>query len=214
MLQFCYIFAFLASFNCFAQEDENVPSPEHDYKVRPIRIGVKLGFPNFVGGNLEYVTPLLNDKLAVSLDYSSIKSDWFLNEEDKEDTSLDFFYLEAGINYYFFKAGKGLYGGVGYNNMKFKGEIGVSKDGVDGTGNINYSHSSVNIKLGAKIGGLFYVRPEIGYAFSSLPNNIDYKAVYEDGSTETETYDLIEELAAPDIFFKGLMANIGVGFAF
>lgn len=214
MLAFCSIFALLAGSNAFAQEDDNSTETERDYKVRPIRIGVKLGFPNFIGGNLEYVTPLFNDKLSVSLDYSDIRSDWFLNDEDSEDASLDFSYFEGGLNYYFFKAGKGLYGGVGYNNMKFEGEIAVSKDGVDGTGNINYSHSSVNVKLGAKIGGLFYLRPEIGYSFSSLPETFDYQAVYEDGSTETETYDLIEEFAVPDFFFKGFMANIGVGFAF
>ncbi|MGB7787003.1 MAG: hypothetical protein WBL27_12945 [Salinimicrobium sp.] len=214
ILKICFLFAFFATgFSAYAQETET-SKPERDYKVRPIRLGVKLGFPNFVGGNLEYVTPLLNDKLSVSLDYSTIKSDWFLKDEDQEDASLDFSYVEGGLNYYFFKAGKGLYGGVGYNNMKFEGQVAVSKDGVDGTGNINYNHSSMNIKLGAKIGGLFYLRPEIGYSFSSLPKTIDYVAKYDDGSTETETYDLVDELAVPDIFFKGFMANIGIGFAF
>lgn len=189
---------------------------ERDYKVRPVRLGLKLGFPNLVGGNLEYVTPLFNDRLSVSLDYSTIKSDWFLADEEPdntETTNLDFSYLEGGFNYYFFKAGKGLYGGVSYNQMKFEGETSVESNGEQGTGFIDYSHNSVNIKLGAKLGGLFYFRPEIGYSFSSLPKTIEYRAEYNNRS-ETETYDFSEELAGADILFKGLMANIGFGFAF
>ncbi|MFD2516330.1 hypothetical protein [Salinimicrobium flavum] len=190
---------------------------ERDYKVRPIRLGLKLGFPNLVGGNLEYVTPLLNDRLAVNLDYSTINSDWFMADEETdgtETTNLDFSYLEGGFNYYFFKAGKGLYGGLSYNQMNFKGETNVESNGREGKGNIDYNHNSFNIKLGARLGGLFYFRPEIGYSFSHLPKTIEYQARYEDGTTETETYDFSEELASADILFKGLMVNIGFGFAF
>lgn len=189
---------------------------ERDYKVRPVRLGLKLGFPNLVGGNLEYVTPLFNDRLSVSLDYSTIRSDWFISEDDSdntETTNLDFSYLEGGFNYYFFKAGKGLYGGVSYNQMKFNGETSVEDQGEQGTGHIDYTHSSINIKLGAKLGGLFYFRPEIGYSFSSLPKTIEYTAEYN-GRTETEIYDFSEELASADILFNGLMVNIGFGFAF
>lgn len=202
--------------NSYSIHAQTETSQERDYKVRPVRLGLKLGFPNLVGGNLEYVTPLLNDRLSVSLDYSTINSDWFLSEEDSnntETTNLDFSYLEGGINYYFFKAGKGLYGGLSYNQMKFKGETSVEDNGEKGTGHIDYSHSSLNVKLGAKLGGLFYFRPEIGYSFSPLPKSIEYKADYN-GRTETETYDFSEELASADILFKGLMANIGFGFAF
>ncbi len=212
---FCYLMlaAMLFQFN-FAQAQTDTPV-ERDYKVRPVRLGLKLGFPNLVGGNVEYVTPLLNDKLAVSLDYSTVKSDWFLSEEDNDDnTDLNFSYIEGGVNYYFFKAGKGLYGGLSYSKFKFEGQTSVENDGKEGTGQIDYDHNTVSVKLGAKIGGLFYLRPEIGYSFSSLPETFEYTAEYEDGTSETETYDLIEELSVPDIFFKGFMANIGIGFAF
>lgn len=36
---------------------------------KPIRIGVKIGYPNALGGNLEYVTPLLGKKLAPSIEF-------------------------------------------------------------------------------------------------------------------------------------------------
>lgn len=217
LITFCYLLpVFLLVPSYSAQAQTNFPV-ERDYKVRPVRLGLKIGFPNVVGGNVEYVTPLLNDRLAVSLDYSSIKSDWFMSEEDSEDldnTTLDLSYIEGGINYYFFKAGKGLYGGVSYNQIKLEGQTSVSENGQEGVGQLDFNHSSFSVKLGAKLGGLFYFRPEIGYSFSPLPKSFEYTARYGNGDTETETYDLSEEVASVDILFKGLIANIGFGFSF
>lgn len=188
---------------------------ERDYKVRPVRLGVKIGFPNLIGGNLEYVTPLFNDKLAATVDYSTIKSNWILTEEETNGTEeLNFSYLDFGINYYFSKPGKGFYGGVGYNNIKFEGNTSVEDDGRDGTGYLDFNHGSFNVKLGARLGGLFYFRPEIGYSFSPLPKSFDYTVEYDDGTTEEDTYDLSGALDSVDFLFKGLMANIGIGFAF
>lgn len=91
--------------------------PKYERKVRPIRIGGKIGIPNLIGGNLEYVTPLLNKKLGVSFDYSLLKSDWLglQNEsEDEEygnelvdDSKMDFNYIEGGLNYYFLNPDEG-----------------------------------------------------------------------------------------------------------
>jgi hypothetical protein len=190
---------------------------DRDYKVRPIRLGLKIEFPNMVGGNVEYVTPLLNDRLSVSVNYSTIESDWFLSEDesgDTETTDLSYSYFEGGINYYIFKAGKSLYAGMSYGKMKFEGQADAENDGKEGTGNIDYDHGSFNIKLGTKLGGLFYFRPEIGYAFSSLPKTIDYQVRYPDGTTEMDIYNFEDELAFADILFKGLIANIGFGFSF
>lgn len=213
----CFLLLAALLFHSTSAQAQTELTEERDYKVRPVRLGLKIGFPNLVGGNVEYVTPLLNDKLSVSVDYSTIKSEWFLSEDevgDTETTDLSYTYLEGGINYYFFKAGKGLYGGVSYNQMKFEGQTDVEENGQQGTGYIDYNHSSFNIKLGAKLGGLFYFRPEIGYSFSSLPKTIDYEVEYGDGNRETDTYDFSEELASADVLFKGLIANIGIGFSF
>ena len=38
----------------------------------PLRIGLKVGYPQVAGLNLEYVTPLLNKRLAADLDLSYI----------------------------------------------------------------------------------------------------------------------------------------------
>ena len=181
-------------------------------KVRPFRIGAKLGFPNIIGGNIEYVTPLFNDKLAVNLDYSMIKSDWlgFDEEAEAENNELDLTYIEGGLNYYFFKPGRGLYGGLSYGNIKAKGTI-IYQEFRD---IVDTSHGSLNVKLGAKLGGLFYFRPEIGYAFSPLPETIETTRVYNDGNSETRRISFDTDGTPYALFFSGFMANIGIGFAF
>lgn len=87
----------------FAQDTEplNETEPKRERKVRPLRFGAKLGNPNLIGGNVEYVSPLLNNKLAVSFDYSILKSDWLGLEEDSsneesgliENSYIDFTYM-------------------------------------------------------------------------------------------------------------------------
>ncbi len=39
---------------------------------KPLRIGLKFGVPNLAGLNVEYVTPLLDSKLAAAVDFSII----------------------------------------------------------------------------------------------------------------------------------------------
>ncbi|WP_198840709.1 hypothetical protein [Aureibaculum flavum] len=179
---------------------------------KPFRIGVKIGFPNGVGGNIEYVLPLLGNKLSVSLDYTGLKADKYL--EDDESAKLN--YMEGGFNYYFTKEGKGFYGGVSYGSFKLKGEsTGYYSDDETkgtGTGSFDFTNNSVNIKLGAKLGGLFYFRPEVGFAFSGFPKAIDMIITYPDGSTEIDSF--IEEGDLPNVITSGLIFNIGFGFAF
>lgn len=186
-------------------------------KVRPFRLGVKIGVPNLLGGNLEYVTPLLGKKLSVTVDYSKIASSLFAPESDEEsgdseNIDFDFSYFEAGLNYYFFQPGRGLYGGVSYGIITLKGtDTGIIVGGEMETAYMDFSHNSFNVKLGAKLGGLFYFRPEIGYSFNPLPKDIEYEVEYMDGTRGT---DILPRDGVPEILYKGLIANIGLGFAF
>lgn len=192
------------------------------YNLRPIRIGLKIGFPNLVGGNVEYVTPLLSDKLAVSFDYSRFRSENILSameeETDPESLDIQFSYLEGGLNYYLFKPGKGLYAGLSYSNLGIKGSMddveSTQEDDKTGTGKVDFSHGSFNIKVGAKWGGLFYFRPEIGYAFNSLPKETTMTVEFEDGTSEKHDFGFSTEDSAASILFSGLIANIGFGFSF
>jgi len=189
------IFMLLISTVLFAQE-------------KPFRIGVKIGFPNVIGGNIEYVTPLLEKKLAASIEYSSINADKFI-EPDEAKLS----YLQIGFNYYFFKEGKGLYGNVSYGMLDADLTLNEIESDFDsekiGTAFVNLSNNSFNVKLGAKLGGIFYFRPEIGYSFSSIDDMVDVRVKFPDGSSENQ-----EGIEIPSELTQGLLFNIGFGFSF
>lgn len=196
----------------FAQESR--PVEREATKVKPFRIGVKLGFPNLLGGNVEYVTPLLNHRLSVALDYSSLSEKSIDQWITLEDETFKVTYFEGGINYYFFKPGRGLYGGVSYGKLDAEYTIANVESELDpglnnGTGFRNLSHSTMNVKLGAKWGGTVYFRPEIGYSFVKLPEEVELKVSFPDGSTEVQR----EELPV-DEFNKGFIFNIGLGLSF
>lgn len=199
---------------CVAQnvEVETKAENQNAVKIRPYRIGAKMGFPNLIGGNIEYVTPLLNKKLAISADYSSLNSDWFIenNNEGKSSENIKFSYLEGGLNYYLFKPGRGLYAGLAYNSISFEGSINYEDGSTD---YIEETHNSFAIKLGAKLGGLFYFRPEIGYSFSALPTLYEVNSVSSTGERETFREELDTE-GIPNFLINGFIANIGFGFAF
>jgi hypothetical protein len=54
----------------------------------------------------------------------------------------------------------------------------------------------------------------VGYSFSSLPNSVEATKVYNDGSRETIRVEFDSEAAPYNLLFSGLIANIGLGFAF
>ncbi|MCK0147843.1 hypothetical protein MWU78_19485 [Arenibacter sp. F26102] len=190
----CLIIAsFLGSLSTLAQE-------------KPIRIGVKIGYPNALGGNIEYVTPLLGKKLAPSIEYSTLSPEKLLEIE-----KFDYSYLQFGFNYYFFKPGKGLYSNLSYGILKTEIiDSGYSSDtdyNKTGTGYVKLLNKSVNLKLGAKLGSGFYFRPEIGYALTPVPEFLDTTVKFSDGTSEVQ-----QESISP--LNSGLMFNFGFGAAF
>ncbi len=215
---------FALSIAGFAQESlEYDQNTEQEVKIRPIRIGAKIGFPNLIGGNLEYVTPLLEHKLAVYIDFSKLNSSFLTPDPEEgegpdESEEINFKYLEGGFNYYFFKPGKGLYAGLSYGSINVDATLNnvESKEDPDklGKGYIDSTTNSFNLKLGAKLGGLFYFRPEIGYSFTSLPKSVDKEVVFEDGSSEMQTEEFDSENPPFNLLYSGFMVNIGIGFAF
>lgn len=178
---------------------------------KPIRIGVKIGLPNVIGGNVEYVTPLLNKRLAATIDYSSLKG-----SSPEDDAGGSFNYFAAGINYYFSKEGKGLYGNLGYGifngNATFTDVDSEDGTKTNGVSKVDISYKSLNIMIGAKLGGLFYFRPEIGFALPGFPDDIVENVTFPDNSTETQSFASNEDV--PSIIRSGFIFNIGFGFAF
>lgn len=105
---------------------------------------------------------------------------------------------------------------MSYGIVKINGTVHTeSEDGLNrpGTGNIDFSNASVNMKFGAKLGWLFYFRPEVGYSFNPPPRSIQYPVRFNDGSTENKT-ESFEENPPANLLFKGLIANIDLDLRF
>jgi len=196
------LFLLFTVFYFQAQETTNYTLEETE-SIKPLRFGVRLGTPHIITGNVEYVTPLLNNRVAVTLDYMSLS-------KTVDDVSIKYNNFEFGTNIYLSENGKGLYGSITYFSFKSEGtfsEVEFNNTINDGTGKIDFD--TFNFKLGAKLGSTFYFRIEVGYGFGNIP---EYIVVTSNNSTET-TLEEIPEI--PGISKSGLLiANIGFGFSF
>ena len=193
-----FLFILIGISMTFAQNDSITKS------IKPFRLGVKIGVPNIATANAEYVTPLLNNRVAITADYMSLT-------KTINDTEVKYSNFEIGSNIYFNKNGKGFYGGVSYFSMDGKGtynEIEFDDGSVeDATGTIKFN--TVNLKLGVKLGRVFYFRLEVGYGFGEIPEQI---LVTSKTSSQT-TYEDIP--AIPGISSSGMpVFNFGIGFGF
>lgn len=189
----------------FSQEKENKKNSD----INPFRVGVKIGIPNIIGGDIEYVTPLLNNRLALFIDYSGFQ----INPED--DAEIKVKHIEFGTNIYFNTKGRGLYGSVSYSKLSLDGSYtnadtvnGTVYDGV-ATGEVDIK--TTNVKIGAKLGKKFYFRIEAGYGFGDMPKVVEVTG-QSGGMTET---DFVEIPDIPGISDNGLfIGNIGFGISF
>lgn len=179
---------------------------------QPIRIGVKLGYPNFLGLNAEYATPLLGGRLAPSVDFSYLPTRDF-----GDNLNASFRYFELGTNIYIIRPGKGLYLNLGYGRFGFKGtatetlDFGPPVGVAEGEGNAKLGLNRFNVKLGTKFGGRVYFRSEFGWALgigdSSL--DVDYTATGSGVTvTESESFDI------PKLIAGGPLVNVGFGIGF
>lgn len=189
----------------FSQEKE-----EKSIDVNPIRIGVKIGVPDIVAGNIEFVTPLLNNRIALFADYSKFN----VNEDDAE---VKVNYIEGGLNIYFNTKGRGLYASASLSNLKVDGKYtdAETRDGTlyQGSATGDVEIKTTNLKLGAKLGKKFYFRIEAGYGFGDIPQEIEVTGT-EQGTGITQT-DYVEIPDIPGISESGMIvANIGFGFSF
>ena len=183
----------------FAQEKKD---------IKPLRIGLKIGTPNILGGNLEFVTPLLNNRIAFFADYSG-----FTINEDNSKIALKYF--EAGTNIYFKSNGKGLYSTLSYGNLDLDGNYSdaetINGTQYDGKAEGSISVSTLNAKLGAKLGNKFYFRIEAGYGFGDIPELIEITGTETStGTTQTDYVEVPSDI--PGLNENGyLLFNIGFG---
>lgn len=193
-------------------QTEEQPKSKKEKKILPIRIGLKLGTPNGIGGNLEYVTPLLQHRIAVYGDYSVLNA-------EVEDADNNFKYYEFGTNIYFSKnKGRGLYGSFGYGvlNINSTGGDYETDDGDTITNSkADFNVETLNVKLGLKLGRRVYFRTELGYGFGEIPQEIIVTGTINDTPAQ-EVVDISEDISEiPGISENGyLIFNIGFGIGF
>lgn len=170
--------------------------------IKPLRLGVKVGVPNIITANAEYVSPLLNNRVAVAVDYMSLS-------KTIDDTAIKYNNFEIGTNIYLNKQGKGLYGGISYFSFDGVGTFTDVEfdDGSNGDGDGDIKFNTINLKLGVKLGRTFFFRFEVGYGFGEIP---EYILVTSNTGSQT----MEEEIPnIPGISTSGLpVFNLGIGF--
>ena len=176
--------------------------------IKRFSVGFKIGVPNIAGLSLEGVTPLLNNRVAPFVDFSSF------DVKDAE-TEIGLSYSEFGANVYFGDKGKGAYAGIGFGNLSTDLTFYENLDGGGrGKGTIGLDIKSTNLKFGVKTGGRFYFRFEVGYGLTSdIPDDVTV-TLTEIGGNETET-DTFEVPTIPGLGTSGiLVGNFGFGLSF
>lgn len=179
--------------------DENIPR---------VRVGVKIGVPNILGGNLEIVTPLFGNRIAPYVDYAAFTI-------DADDSENELNYFEIGSNIYFNSLGKGMYASLSYSRFNadsfLEGERTIEGQLFTGTASGEVEVNTFNVKLGAKLGRKFYFRVEAGYGFGNVPQQIRIT-----GNVNGEPGVGIATIPdIPGVSDNGLLiATIGFGYSF
>lgn len=173
-------------------------------RIKPLRVGLRIGIPHLITANVEYVTPLLDNRVAITLDYLGLSKNF-------TDGIFRFDNFEAGTNIYFKNTGKGLYGSLTY--FSFRSGVGFVDyefyDGFRADGRADFDFNSFNVKLGAKLGKTVYFRVELGYGFGKVP---DYVQVI----STTHNLSAREDIPnVPGISSSGIVVfNLGFGVGF
>lgn len=172
--------------------------------VRPLRIGLKIGSPNIATLNLEYLTPLFDNRISVTADYMGFSKSF-------AEGLVSFSSFEVGTNIYFNNKGRGFYGSVSYSslntNIGYKDYTFPHDIVLDGEADFKFS--TFNTKLGVKLGRTVFFRAEVGYAFGKIPQSIKVESI------EFHFSDFDEIPKIPGVSSSGLLLfNIGFGVAF
>ncbi|MBT8385062.1 MAG: hypothetical protein KJO83_05045 [Bacteroidia bacterium] len=210
MKKITYLLLLLIGSNvAFAQD--NVPVLE---ELNPYRVGLKIGAPIVIGIDLEYVTPLFENRVAPFIDFTSLK---YNDDGDIYRSNV----FEVGTNVYFDNKGigEGFYGALSYGHINFKMdridyEVDANRQ-FTGVAKSETKVGTFNVKVGARFGEKFYFRTEIGYGFGSIPESISSTGIMN-GAQVTVEEDISEDLRDFPIAGKNgtLLFNIGFGYAF
>ena len=203
MKQLLFTLFFVSCIALYSQSDSN-----DSYELNKFRIGIKIGTPNTLGGNIEYVTPLLKNRVAAFFDYSGFL--FYINDSDNK-----FNYIEAGINIYLRTDGKGFYGSFGYGKLDLKSiyEDAFTYEGeeFEGQAEGKLDVNTFNTKIGYIVGNKFYFRTELGFGFGEIPEEVIINGTVN-GIPAQGTKEIPD---IPGITENGyLLFNLGFGFSF
>jgi len=190
-----------SDFNNFIE----TPQPESLPKdIKPLRLGIRAGVPHLATFNLEFLTPLFDDRIALTTDYFGLSRKF-------DDGIFRFSNFEIGTNVYFKNTGSGFYGsltyftfrsGVGFEDHKFY-------ENYRSDGKADFNFNTFNIKLGYKTGRTIYFRVEAGYGFGKIPDDVIVRSTTYNVSIKEDVPD-VPGISSSDI----LIFNIGVGASF
>jgi hypothetical protein len=208
MKKFIPALILLISFSIYGQEIIEENDSITVEKIKRLSLGVKVGVPNIASLNGELILPFAGNRISAYFDYGAFN--FPIDETDIETT-----YTEYGVNLYFNGNGKGFYLSAGngslstnytFNNLDFE-----DGSGPTGSGSTELDIDAVNLKLGLKTGGTFYLRLEAGFGFTSIPETLTFTAT-SNNITQTFTEDLPN---IPGVSSDGiLVGNLGLGFSF
>ncbi|WP_258104866.1 hypothetical protein [Marinoscillum sp. MHG1-6] len=155
---------------------------------RPFRVGIKVGVPEVAALSLEYLTPLMEQKLAAAVDGSYFAP----------TSGMEYMYATIGANLYFSKPGKGFYGHLGYGLTSMTVNFAQLTEGsfwaLFYNKDVNVTEHKVNLKLGYRSGRSVYFRGELGFGLM-----------------------VSEQISDPNATSSGsfpLLLNLGMGYSF
>ena len=205
------------------------------------RAGLKIGWPQVAGLNIEYVAPLLNKKLSVDLDvtylpitlngnienligirpYINRINSYLNNNNSNINGNLNYTNITIGFDYHFLNRIHGLYAGMGLNfmNIEVTGSETATKN-ISGFGTIDAlitanaikEINSFFIKIGGIHGKHYYFRWETGYTFTLINNPDNINFIGIIDGIPVQIPNSTINL--PSYLITGLMANIGCGISF
>lgn len=191
-------------FLSFGQENNVTQTIERSESIKPLRLGARFGVPSLITVNAEYVTPLLDNRVAATLDYINLS-------KSVDGVTIKYSNFEFGTNVYLQNTGKGLYASLTYFSFKSIGAFEDIEfdDSSTGPGEAQIDFSTINFKVGVKFGRIFYFRAEVGYGLGKVPEQVVVKS---DNSDATSSEDIPK---LPGVSSSGvLIYNIGIGFSF
>ncbi len=172
-------------------EEEDVENAaSKSIRPRHVRLGLRFGAPILVGLHAEGVLPILNNRVSIVGDFTTLSLvpifEQFLDEgEDLEDIDAKYQHYSIGANYYFGKRlARGWYVGASYLKSSFKTDASFSGETVKGEIAFDAAAGRFGINMGRKL-IMFGIEVGVAVPFNDIKGTVFYK---EDGQIQAEQF--------------------------